>query len=138
MAQNKKTLETTQIDQDILTGLIPFIKNNQIECSLAHKVANQLNAAPHEIGKQLDLQGCKIIQCQLGLFGYGKHKKNFNPDIIISSALNKRILTEQIDKSISCLKCWQLANELSISRLDIGSACDKKGLRIKPCQLGIF
>ncbi|MFH2060458.1 MAG: hypothetical protein ABIJ59_16365 [Pseudomonadota bacterium] len=136
--RNKKKPENTLIDPDILTGLTPFIKNNKIECLLAHKVARQLDTAPIEIGRQLDLQGCKIVQCQLGLFGYGKHKKNFNPDIIISFALEKRILAEQTDKTISCFKCWQLAKEQSISRLDIGSACDKKGLRIKPCQLGVF
>ncbi|MFH2092366.1 MAG: hypothetical protein ABIJ31_08380 [Pseudomonadota bacterium] len=136
MSHPKK--EKSQPDLHIQTKLTPFIKNNRIDCARAHQAARQLNIDPLEIGQQLDLLNAKIIHCQLGLFGYDTQKKQLDPTVQISLILDTKISAAQTDSRISCLKCWQLAKELSISRLDIASVCEKKGLKIKPCQLGAF
>jgi hypothetical protein len=52
--------------------------------------------------------------------------------------LNEQLDITSIDGRISCLECWTIAKKLKIKRLDMGSACEKKNIKIKPCQLGAF
>ncbi len=147
--ENKKANNTNpQINPDLYQALANFEKNGKIDCASAHTIAAQLNLSPIEIGKNLDRIGLKVTRCQLGLFGYGQQKKKFNPDFEVSSKINDRIKQAQsnqdqtnsiqIDDCISCLTCWDMAKDLILSRLDMGSACEKNKIRIKPCQLGIF
>ncbi|NOX34719.1 MAG: hypothetical protein GXP56_13475, partial [Deltaproteobacteria bacterium] len=93
---------------------------------------------PLEIGVQADLIEYRIAECQLGLFGYNDGQKIIDPGIEISPELSLELDKENQDGRISCLKCWEIAKKLKIKRLDLGSACEKKNIRIKPCQLGAF
>ncbi len=107
-------------------------------CASAHRIAKSLGFTPGEIGVQADLLELRIAKCQLGLFGYAPNKKNLDPDVVISDDLKAQILKAQTDGRIDCLTCWKLASKLNISRIDMGSACEKLEIRIKPCQLGAF
>jgi len=107
-------------------------------CALAHKAGKDLNISPREIGVQTDLLEYQISGCQLGLFGYSDGEKRFDPGIDITPELNEQLENVNKDGRISCLKCWDIAKKLKIKRLDVGSACEKKNIRIKPCQLGAF
>lgn len=109
-----------------------------LNCADAHRAAKQLGLSPDQIGVQADLAELRISKCQMGLFGYHPGKKNLNPDIEISPAADRAIDEAQTDGRLSCAQCWELAAELGMSRLDMGSACEKKGIRVKPCQLGAF
>ena len=109
-----------------------------LSCASAHKAAKALGCTPGQIGIQTDLLELRISQCQLGLFGYSPDKKNLDPDIEIPANLNDAILDTQDEGRISCRQCWDMAKACKISRLEVGSACDKKEIRIKPCQLGAF
>ncbi len=131
------TPELSQMDKDLLNALRPFIHNNRITCKSAHDAAQALQVSPGQMGPMLDSLGCKVERCQLGLFGYGR-KKKLDPEISLSETLNSSLSAAQKDNCISCLTCWNLADNLFVSRLEIGSACEKKQLRIRPCQLGIF
>ncbi len=109
-----------------------------LSCVSAHKAAKALGCKPGEIGIQSDLLELRISQCQLGLFGYSPDKKNLDPDIEIPANLNDAIFDTQDEGRISCRQCWDMAKACKVSRLEVGSACDKKEIRIKPCQLGAF
>ncbi|MCP3944491.1 MAG: hypothetical protein GY710_23840 [Desulfobacteraceae bacterium] len=131
------------IDDTIADKINLLADNNHLTCAAAHKIAKDLDLLPSEVGVQIDLMEYKIDQCQLGLFGYSPQKKKLNPDIEISKdlidALNKtKFNGTNTHDQISCTQCWQIANILKIKRLDLGSACEKQGIRIKPCQLGAF
>lgn len=136
---NKKTTKNTLTEMN--EALSKLIKektfDKRITCSAAHEIANTTGTSPEDIGKQIDLMEYRLTKCQLGLFGY-KNKKNLNPDIIITPKLNQKIDSAADDWKISCIACWDIAKDLDMHRLEIGSACEKKGLRIKPCQLGAF
>ena len=110
----------------------------KINCTHAHKIADKLSVSPDEIGIQADLSELCISRCQMGLFGYSPQKKRLNPGIRISEELGRELDKNQVDGRISCAQCWALASRLNISKIDIGSACEKKEIRIKPCQLGAF
>ncbi len=126
------------IDSTIKKQIDKNTSNHQITCAAIHKIADSMDISPENIGIQTDLMECRIMACQLGLFGYADKKKKIDPDIIISSDLHQTIDAATNGNKISCIKCWEIAKDLSISRLVIGSACEKKGLKIKPCQLGAF
>ncbi|MEH0022239.1 MAG: hypothetical protein V6Z89_21475 [Desulfobacter sp.] len=113
-------------------------KQGILTCADAHRAAKTLGGAPGQIGIQADLLELRISQCQLGLFGYSPGKKNLDPDVRVSPELGEAILAAQQDGRISCKVCWEMAKTHNISRLDMGAACEKKEIRIKPCQLGAF
>ena len=127
-----------KINETITQKIQALSNDNCISCALAHKGAKELNITPSEIGVQIDLLEFRISECQLGLFGYSNGQKKINPDIEIRSDLNEHLDKTVKYGSISCVESWDIAKELKIKKLDIGSACEKKNIKIKPCQLGAF
>ncbi len=127
-----------KIDNAISDLIKKRSENDQLSCSSAHKIAKELNISPSAIGIQADLMEYRIIQCQLGLFGYQPEKKTIDPNIDIPHALEERIDNTHDDGRLSCKECWEIASDLKVKRLDMGSSCEKKEIRIKPCQLGAF
>ena len=129
--------DNRQIDDTIAEKIRSLAQDHHLDCASAHKLAKTLNTSPSEIGVQIDLLEYKITACQLGLFGYSGGK-GFDTGIDIPPELNDRLDKANENKRLSCLECWTIAKELKLKRLDVGSACEKKGIRIKPCQLGAF
>lgn len=127
-----------RIDEIVADKIRAVADNNSITCSSAHQVAKSLNLSPAEIGVQIDLLEFKITECQLGLFGYSNGGKKINPEITISHDLDNRLEKAAVDGRLSCLSSWDIAGDLKMKRLDMGSSCEKKNIRIKPCQLGSF
>ena len=127
-----------QLDQQLAGPIMQASSNGKLACASAHRLAKAQNCSPKQIGTQADLLELRITQCQLGLFGHAKGKKNFNPDARMTPQLKERILECQSDGTIACSTCWELAGEFKMSKLDMGSACEQIEIRIKPCQLGVF
>ncbi|WP_457552602.1 hypothetical protein [Desulfobacula sp.] len=130
--------EDRKINELIAEKIRELSENNCLTCAFAHRAGKALKVSPSEIGVQTDLLEFRIADCQLGLFGYSDGQKRIDPDIKISPALNEQLDNANKDGRISCSDCWEIAKNLKIKRLDIGSACEKKDFRIKPCQLGAF
>ena len=42
------------------------------------------------------------------------------------------------DKSISCAEAWKLAEDLNVSKAEVGQEADKLKIKIHSCQLGCF
>ncbi len=127
-----------QINETIASKIKALSDDNCIKCAYAHQAGKDLDVAPSEIGVQTDLLEYRIADCQLGLFGYSNGQKRIDPDINIMPDLNEQLDITSIDGRISCLECWTIAKKLKIKRLDLGSACETKNIKIKPCQLGAF
>jgi len=119
-----------KINQSAIDGMI--------DCASAHRIAKTTGWSPLEIGVQADLLELRISRCQMGLFGYGPGKKNLNPAFEVSKTLKTDILNRQEEGSLSCQQCWDMARVHKISKTDMGSACEKLEIKIKPCQLGAF
>lgn len=109
-----------------------------LTCASAHRAAGDLRVSPLEVGIQADLMEIRITRCQMGLFGHGKGSKNLDPAIEVGEELWKRLEEAGSEGRISCALCWEIAGEFKMKKLDLGSACEKLGLRVKPCQLGAF
>ncbi len=127
-----------KIDQAIANKIKSLSQDSCLSCISAHQISKSMNSEPSEIGIQIDLLEYRIMECQLGLFGYDDGKKRFDPNIQISSDLNSHLDMISDNGRISCIQCWETASKFKMKRNDIGSACEKKNFRIKPCQLGAF
>lgn len=132
------------LDKTIAITLSASAEKGQLTCSAAHRAAAQLNVSPEEIGMNADLMELRLTRCKLGLFGYGtdesagKTGKSLDPDIEISMSLDRELDQKSSSNIISCKRCWEIAARFEKSQQEIGSACEKKQIRIKPCQLGAF
>lgn len=125
-------------DPVIAQKISEITEKNQLSCASAHKAAGSLGVSPKTIGIQADLMEVRIVQCQLGLFGYEPEQRRIDPGIDVSDELWAAIEHKSVDGRLSCRACWDIAGEWKISRPDMGSACEKINIRIKPCQLGAF
>lgn len=127
-----------KIDEKISSLIKSKAKENNLTCAAAHKIARELEVSPIEIGIQADLLEFRITMCQIGLFGYQGGEKQIDPDFDIPSDMEAAIDKASDDGRLSCFDCWNIAKDLKAKKIDVASACEKKGLRIKPCQLGAF
>lgn len=127
-----------KINETVADKIKAMTNNNTITCASAHKISKDLNLPPSEIGIQIDLLEFRITECQVGLFGYKNGEKRINPEIEIPPDLDDELKKSASSGRISCRSCWDIAGLLKMKRLDIGSACEKRNIRIKPCQLGSF
>ncbi len=112
--------------------------SGRISCAAAHKIAHQAGTTPAEIGRTIDLLEGRLEKCQLGLFGYGPEKKVVKPAPAVSSELQAMINAKVINGKLSCSDAWQIAQQLSIGKLEVAAACETLAIKIKPCQLGAF
>ncbi len=112
--------------------------DKRIACRAAHKIAQDLDCVPLKVGQTADLMEVRIIRCQLGLFSRGEatvaplSKDDITPEMraAVESAVS--------DGKISCKECWQLADQLNLTRLEMGALCDGLKIKVSPCQLGAF
>lgn len=56
----------------------------------------------------------------------------------MEDALKEQLREKAADGKISCELAWRIAEELGVSKADVGRAADEAGIRIKDCQLGCF
>ena len=112
--------------------------DQQLGCAAAFVISAKLNVSPIAVGRTLDRMDCRITHCQLGLFGHSPEKKIVAPEKNITPELKTAIERAANDGRLSCLKAWDIAAELQVSKLTVSNACEGLGMKIKPCQLGAF
>lgn len=125
-------------DPRIAASLKAEAGDGQITCTSAHDIADDLEVLPAEVGKAADLLEYRIVECQLGLFGYQPDKKIAKPLERTPEKLKEQILRRATDGKISCAACWGIAHTLGFDKLTVGSACESLGIKVVRCQLGAF
>ena len=128
----------SQADPQIVELLKQKLVDNHISCAAAHDIAEKLSVAPALVGKNLDLMEARIGQCQMGLFGYKPEKRIVKPVKHITADLNDAIDKSLIDGRISCERCWKIAEQQGVRKIDVASACESKQIKVNVCQLGAF
>jgi len=130
--------EGTKSNPQIEEALKQKISDGKIACAAAHEIAGKFNISPIEVGVNMDLLEIRLSKCQLGLFGYGKQKKIVKPAENADHELEKLIKQLVSDGRISCKACWDAADKVGCSKLDVYGACEALKVKISPCQLGAF
>ncbi|HOT43603.1 MAG TPA: hypothetical protein PLM53_03995 [Spirochaetota bacterium] len=109
-----------------------------ISCAAVFTIVDELKIEPIEAGRTLDLMDIAIIKCQLGLFGFSPEKKIVKAAGSVSEEMNREISARLKDGRLSCADAWEIAKKLKAPKMDVSAACEKLGIKIKPCQLGAF
>jgi hypothetical protein len=112
--------------------------NNELSCVTAFEIAGELNIEPKDIGEAADSIKIRLVNCQLGLFGYKPNKKIVKAQETVSEELKAAILKSLTDGKLSCVKSWEIAADLKVSRFSVSCSCETLGIKIKECQLGAF
>ncbi|OQY02240.1 MAG: hypothetical protein B6I26_01445 [Desulfobacteraceae bacterium 4572_130] len=113
-------------------------KDEKITCKSLHIAAKEIGITPSDAGIQIDLMGLKLIECQLGVFGYLPNGKILKKEIKFSKQVEKIIEKNTQNGKIICKKCWEIAKNLKMKKLDISSIANIKNIKIKNCQLGAY
>lgn len=128
-----------RIDKEIAEAIAGKEKEGRITCVAAHVIAKKLGCSPSDVGINIDLLEKRIRRCQMGLFGYGKKKKKMvKPAAMVTDKLQRAIRQASEGDRIACKAAWDLAKNMSLTKMEISSACEAMGVRVKKCQLGAF
>jgi hypothetical protein len=128
-----------RIDKDTADAIAVKEKEGRITCVAAHVIAKKLGCSPQAVGMNVDLLEKRIRRCQLGLFGYGmKKKKMVKPAAMVTRKLESAIREAMEGDRITCQAAWDLAKKMSLTKMEVSSACEAMGVRVKNCQLGAF
>ncbi len=126
------------IDEQISAAIQEKAVNGEISCRNAIDIARKLNTGTDIVGINIDLAELHINKCQLGIFGYEPEKRIVKAAASITPELEEAIRMALVNNRLSCIAAWSIADNLRIARMDVACACEKLGIKIKPCQLGAF
>ncbi|HPU30232.1 MAG TPA: hypothetical protein PLM71_07915, partial [Syntrophorhabdaceae bacterium] len=113
-------------------------QNKRITCFEAHKISKELNVSPEEVGVTIDLLEIRIIECQLGLFGYEGKKNIPLLQEQIGQEIEDSIRLSLVEGRLPCINAWNIADKFNISRLKLAAICESAKIKISACQLGAF
>jgi hypothetical protein len=127
-----------QPDRVIKNEILKRTHKNEIPCAVAFKIAKDLQVSPNAVGMTADLMNCRLVKCQLGLFGYHPQKKIVTPQHTVTEDLKNAISEALVQGRLSCKSAWDIANRFNIRKMNVSGACEAMGIKIKYCQLGAF
>ncbi len=122
------------LDKEILNR----VTDNKLSCVAAFEIAGKLYIPESDIGAAADRLRLKLVNCQLGLFGYKPNKKIVKAQEPVSAELKAAISNSLEDGRLSCIKAWEIASKLKVERFFVSCACETLKIKIKECQLGAF
>lgn len=128
----------TMPDPTIAAALKESLVNNAISCAELAELAGRLRKPMAQLGTVLDLLEGRIVECQLGLFGYHPQKKIIKPAAQYDPAIEAAIRNRMIEGRLPCAAAWEIAAAFALPRINVASICEQEGIKIKPCQLGAF
>ncbi len=128
----------TTISEALAAAVRRKTHNGEMACADAFEIAAGQGVPPGDVGRALDLLEVRIIRCQLGLFGYGPGVKILRKMDAVAPELEKALRGRLADGRISCAAAWEIGAQFGLAKLDVSSACEALGIKIKPCQLGAF
>jgi hypothetical protein len=113
-------------------------KDRELPCAVAFDIADKLKISPATVGECADRLKIRLLKCQMGLFGYQPEKKIVKPSVEVGTELGVQIEESLIGGRLPCASAWKIAKNLGVAKMEVSSACEAMGIKIKPCQLGAF
>jgi hypothetical protein len=134
----KKHSPNRKVDSQIADAVKQRASGEEITCAAAHEISTVLHVSPEEVGFTADFLEYRIVNCQLGLFGYKPIKKVVKPAETVSDDLGAAIKAQLDNERLSCKAAWEIARNFKIPKMSVSSACECLEIKISPCQLGAF
>lgn len=135
---SKKHPPERETNPDVLLEVQSRAKDQELPCAVAFDIAAKLGVPPEEVGFTTDRLEFHITKCQLGLYGYGPEKKHLTPPQSVAGDLEADIRSRLVNGRLPCLEAWRIADERSMGKMEVSSACETLGIKICNCQLGAF
>jgi hypothetical protein len=135
---SKKHPPDRKVDERVAAAVKSKVKDGAMACAVAFEIAESLSVPAEEVGFTLDSLEIKVVKCQLGLFGYAPVKRIVKPAERVAPDLEKAIRGALVKDRLPCVAAWALAEKRRLKKMDISSACETLGIKIRPCQLGTF
>ena len=127
-----------QPDRVIKNELLKRTHKNEVPCAVAFEIAKALQVSPESVGMTADLMNCRLVKCQLGLFGYQPKKKIVTPQHTVTEDVRNAISEALVQGRLSCKSAWDIATRFNVHKMKVSGACEAMGVKIKHCQLGAF
>ena len=134
----KKHPPELKLNPAIADAVKKGISDGNISCAAAFKVASKLKVTPREVGFTIDLLEVPVIECQLGLFGYGPSNKRVMAAETVSPTLETAIREALVKGKLPCAQAWEIAVKFKMAKMAASSACEALKIKISSCQLGTF
>lgn len=112
--------------------------NSELSCASAFLIANELNVSPDKVGMTADLINCRLVKCQIGLFGYKPDKKIVRPVKTANQNLKNTITDNLVEGKLECKIAWDIASRFKVNKMTVSSICEDMNIKINKCQLGAF
>jgi len=117
----------TKPDSSIKRAILKHSVNNELSCASAFLIAKELNVSPAKVGMTADSINCRLVKCQMGLFGYRPDKK-----------IAKPLKTNLVEGKLACKIAWDIASRFKLNKMTVSSICEDIDIKINECQLGAF
>jgi hypothetical protein len=133
-----KHLPGSAPDPLIQEAIRQHASQDELPCAVAFQIAADLKVTPAAVGQTLDLMGCRLVKCQLGLFGYSPKKRIVKPQPPDAPEVAAAIQAALENERLPCRAAWEIAERFKLRKMAVSGACEALGIKIKPCQLGAF
>lgn len=125
-------------DRLIKYEILKHSLNNELSCASAFLIAKELNVSPDKVGMIADLINCRLVKCQMGLFGYRPDKKIVTPVKTASQNLKNTITDNLVEGKLECKIAWDIASRFKVNKMTVSGICEDMNIKINECQLGAF
>ncbi len=134
----EKHPKDSTIDEGLKEEILAEVQDGNIACKKAEEIAGKKGVSIGDVGKAIDILNINIVECQLGLFGYGEKKKIVQPAKEVAPELKTKIEQALQEGKLPCAAAWKIATDSNIPRMKVCAACETLKIKVKPCQLGAF
>lgn len=134
----KKHQADRKTNPELVSAIKERLVDGHMPCAVAFGIAGDLNLSPEDVGFTLDILEIRIVKCQLGLYGYQPNKKIVAPAKQVYPELEEAIRKALVTDRLPCRAAWNIADRLSLGKMDVSSASEALKIKITPCQLGAF
>ena len=129
---------TTEVNKAIMQAVRKTARDGAISCVAAHAIAHTCAVCPEEAGRAIDAAEVRIAHCQLGIFKHSADMTAVPSEPTLTPELEAYLSTRLVNGRLPCKDVWSIADRFNLSRLQIGTVCDRLGIKISDCQLGTF
>ncbi|MDL1967342.1 MAG: hypothetical protein LWW97_02030 [Deltaproteobacteria bacterium] len=112
--------------------------NNELSCASAFLIAKELNVSPDKVGMITNSINCRLVKCQMGLFGYRPDKKIVKPVKTANQNLKNTIIDNLVEGKLECKIAWDIASRFKVNKMTASGICEDMNIKINECQLGAF
>ena len=112
--------------------------NSELSCASAFLIAKELNVSPDKVGMTADLINCRLVKCQMGLFGYRPDKKIVKPVMTANQNLKNAMAGNLVEGKLACKIAWDIASRFNVNKITVSNICEGMDIKINECQLGAF